>query len=71
MAQGKIVHMSPFGREVSIPPKNAPPASPPRSPFGIFKSAEGPATLKALKALTKGQRKALKAKQKEERARGE
>ncbi|WP_152976046.1 hypothetical protein [Ensifer adhaerens] len=67
MAQGKTIH-APYGPDRNTTPdeKVSPVASPPRSPFGQYKSAKGPGRLKT-KAQLKAERKAksiIKAKNK-------
>ncbi|NOV15430.1 hypothetical protein E5S70_04885 [Ensifer adhaerens] len=67
MAQGKIIH-APYGLDRNMPAdEKAPPvASPPRSPYGKYKSAKGPGRLKTKGQLT-AERKAraiIKAKDK-------
>ncbi|MDX0488813.1 hypothetical protein GOC53_00760 [Sinorhizobium medicae] len=68
MAQGKIIH-APYGPAKNTPAdeKTSPVASPPRSPYGKYKSAQGPSRLKS-KAQKKAEKKAKAIAKAKERA---
>lgn len=58
MAQGKIIHVPYGAAKNALADERAPPvASPPRSPYGKYKTASGPSRLKS-KAEKKAEKRA-------------